>query len=180
MKRLRRTLVLVGLMGAGKTSVGRKLAEALGADFRDSDDEIARAAGRSIPDIFADLGEAAFRDGERRVIARLLDEPPHVLATGGGAFVRAETRALILDRAVSVWLRADLDTLVERTSRRNDRPLLRDGNPREILTRLMAERDPAYSEAAFTVDSRAGGRQEDVAAEIIRKIDRAGELEDVA
>lgn len=178
--RLTRTVVLVGLMGAGKTTVGRRLADALGAPFLDSDDEVAAAAGMEIPDIFATLGEPAFRLGERRVIARLLDESPCVLATGGGAFMDAETRALIKARAVSVWIRADLDTLVERTSRRGDRPLLRTGNPREILSRLMAERHPIYGEADIAVDSPAGGAHESVVAAIRRALTRHGALEALA
>jgi shikimate kinase len=177
MAKLRRTVVLIGLMGAGKSSVGRRLAEALGAAFRDSDDEIAAAAGMEIPDIFAELGEPAFRAGERRVIARLLEGPPHVLATGGGAFMDAGTRALIAESAVSVWLRADLDTLVERTSRRNDRPLLKTGDPREILARLMAARDPVYAGADVTVDSRAGGPHEEVVAAILAALRDRGDLE---
>jgi shikimate kinase len=164
---LRRTIVLIGLMGAGKTTVGRRLADALGAPFRDSDDEIIAAAGMDIPDIFARLGEPTFRAGERRVIARLLDEAPHVLATGGGAFMDPDTRALILRSALSVWIRADLDTLVDRTARRGDRPLLRGGDPREILGRLMAERYPVYALADVIVDSGATGRHEDVVAEIL-------------
>lgn len=164
---LRRTVVLVGLMGAGKTSVGKRLAEALEVPFRDSDEEIVAAAGMDIPDIFATLGEAAFRLGERRVIARLLDAEPHVLATGGGAFMNADTRRLIAERAVSIWLRADLDTLVERTSRRTDRPLLRSGDPREILGRLMADRHPVYAEADLTIDSEPGAPHEVMVEHIV-------------
>lgn len=164
---LRRTVVLVGLMGAGKTSVGRRLAEALAVPFRDSDDEIVAAAGMGIPEIFASMGEPAFRLGERRVIARLLEAPPHVLATGGGAFMNDETRALIAERAVSVWLRADLDTLIERVSRRTDRPLLANGNPRETLARLMAERSPVYATADITVDSEPGVPHETVVGRIL-------------
>lgn len=175
-RRLARTVVLVGLMGAGKSSVGRRLAEALGADFHDSDDEIVAAAGMEIPDIFAQLGEQTFRQGERRVIARLLDGPPHVLATGGGAFMNAETRALIRARALSVWIRADLDTLVERTGRKDTRPLLRDGDPRAILARLIAERHPVYAEADVTVDSLPGGRHEDVVEAIATALADRGAL----
>jgi shikimate kinase len=173
---LRRTVVLVGLMGAGKTSVGRRLAEALAVPFRDSDEEIVAAAGMDIPDIFATLGEAEFRLGERRVIARLLDADPHVLATGGGAFMNAETRQLIAARAVSVWLRADLDTLVERTSRRGDRPLLRNGDPREILGRLMAERHPIYAEADITIDSEPGAAHEVMVDRVIAALSAHGLL----
>lgn len=147
------TIVMVGLMGAGKTSIGRRLAARLGLPFVDADDEIEAAAGSSIEDIFERLGEASFRDGERRVIARLLDGPPIVLATGGGAFMDAETRECIAANGISIWLRADIDTLVRRTSRRKDRPLLKNGEPREILTRLMEQRHPMYQLADIAVDS---------------------------
>ena len=146
-------LVLVGMMGAGKTAIGRRLAERLDCPFLDADDEIETAAGCSISDIFAIHGEAAFRDGERRVIKRLLDCNPTVLATGGGAFMDPDTRALIAAKGVSIWLRADIDTLVRRTSRREDRPLLKNGDPREILTNLMNLRYPIYEQADITVDS---------------------------
>ena len=148
-----RTIALVGLMGAGKSSIGRRLAHALDLPFKDADEEVERAAARSIPDIFEELGEAAFRDGERRVIARLLDDPPHVLATGGGAFMNAETRALIGKKAISVWLRADMEVLLRRVARRNDRPLLKDGDPREVLQALAQERNPIYALADIAVDS---------------------------
>ncbi len=177
---LERTVVLIGLMGAGKSSVGRRLAETLGAAFRDSDDEIVAAAGMDIPDIFAEMGEAEFRTGERRVIARLLDGPPHVLATGGGAFMNAQTRALIAARAVSVWIRADLDTLVERTGRKDNRPLLRDGDPRAILARLMGERHPVYAQADITVDSAPGGLHDDVVADIVAALRARGVLPSAA
>lgn len=141
-------------MGAGKSCIGRHLAARLGLPFVDADTEIEKAARMTIPEIFETHGEAGFRDGERRVIARLLREGPQVLATGGGAFMNPRTRALIKQRAISVWLRADLDLLVRRTAKRNHRPLLRQGNPREILGRLQHERDPYYSEADLAVDSR--------------------------
>ncbi|MDR3510423.1 MAG: shikimate kinase [Caulobacteraceae bacterium] len=150
------TIVLVGLMGAGKSSIGRRLAHSLGMPFYDADEEVVRAAGRSIPDIFADLGEKAFRDGERRVIARLLEGPPHVLATGGGAFMNPETRALIKAKAVSVWLKADVDVLARRVGRKTDRPLLQDRDPREALADLARERHPIYAQADLTVDSIEG------------------------
>jgi shikimate kinase len=148
-----RTVVLVGLMGAGKTTVGRRLAERLGLRFVDADNEIEAAAGMSIADIFETHGEAHFREGERRVIARLLDEPAQVVATGGGAFMDPETRALIAERAISVWLKADLDVLYNRVARRNTRPLLRQDDPRKVLERLIAERYPIYAEADVTVES---------------------------
>ena len=140
-------------MGAGKSAIGRRLAQRLGVPFLDADTEIERAAGTTISEIFEKHGEAAFRDGERRVIARLLDGPAGVLATGGGAFMDPETRARIKERAVTVWLKADLDTLVERVSRRGHRPLLKNGDPREILARLIAQRDPVYAEADITVET---------------------------
>ena len=148
-----KTIVLVGLMGAGKSCIGQRLAARLGLPFTDADDEIEQAAGCAIPDIFELYGETAFRDGEKRVIARLLDGPVQVLATGGGAFMNPETRALIAERAVSVWLRADLDLLLNRTARRGDRPLLTKGDRRATLERLMAERYPVYAEADIVVDS---------------------------
>ena len=148
-----RSIVLVGLMGAGKTSVGRRLATALELPFRDSDEEVERAAGRTVSEIFATLGEAEFRDGERRVIARLLSGPPQVLATGGGAFMNPETRALIAQKAVSVWLRADTEVLLRRVGRKTDRPLLREGDPRAVLEALGAQRNPVYAQADIVVDS---------------------------
>ena len=150
------TIVLVGLMGAGKSCIGKRLAQRLGLPFTDADQAIEEAAGCSITEIFERHGEAYFRDGERRVIARLLDGPPQVLATGGGAFMDPRTRALIHERAVSIWLRADLDLLMRRVSRRNDRPLLQVAEPRQRLAELMAERDPVYAEADVTVDSTDG------------------------
>lgn len=148
-----KTIVLVGMMGAGKTCIGRRLAERLGARFIDADDEIETAAGCAIEDIFEVYGEQAFRDVERRVIARLLSGPAHVLATGGGAFMDEETRRRIRRNGVSVWLRADLDLLLGRVARRRDRPLLRNGNRRETIEALMRERYPIYAEADITVDS---------------------------
>jgi shikimate kinase len=150
---LTRTLVLVGLMGAGKTCIGRKLACRFGVDFVDADAEIESAAKCSIEDIFRLYGEKEFRKGEQRVIARLLAGPVHVLATGGGAYMDAETRARIRERGVSIWLRADRELLVGRVARRTNRPLLKSGDPREILRRLMDERYPVYAEADIVVDS---------------------------
>ena len=153
---LPRSIVLVGLMGAGKTCIGRRLAQRHGLAFRDADTEVERAADRSIPEIFETYGEAAFRDCERKVIARLLGEAPHVLATGGGAFMDDQTRSLIKERAISVWLRADLDLLVRRTAKRGNRPLLQGGDPRHVLNDLMHQRDPVYAEADLVVDSEDG------------------------
>jgi shikimate kinase len=142
-------------MGAGKTSIGRRLARTLAAPFADADEEIVAAAGLSIPDIFQLYGEPRFRELERRVIARLLDGGPIILALGGGAFMDPDTRARIAERAVSVWLRADLDTLVARTARKKGtRPLLERGDPQEILAALMRERYPVYALADHTVDSQ--------------------------
>lgn len=150
---LSKPLVLIGMMGAGKTSVGRQLAHKLGLPFIDADHEIEAAAQATIAEIFERDGEAVFRSGERRVISRLLDGPVCVLATGGGAFMSAETRAKIRERAISVWLRADLDLLTRRVGRRRDRPLLHEGEPREVLARLLALRSPVYAEADVVVDS---------------------------
>lgn len=149
----RRTIALVGLMGAGKSSVGRRLASALGVTFRDADAEVESAAGRSINDIFKDLGEAAFRDGERRVIARLLEGPTHVLATGGGAFVNDDTRALLKANAVSVWLKTDLEILARRVARKDNRPLLTGKDPMEVLTAQAEARYPFYSQADVVVET---------------------------
>ena len=153
---LERTVALVGLMGAGKTTIGRRLAAALGVRFVDADEEIVRAAGRSIEDIFAEQGEIEFRRGERRVIARLLSELPHVLATGGGAFIDPATRALMRQRATTIWLRAPLEVLMRRVGRRSDRPLLKEDDPEAVMRRLMEVRYPIYAEADLTVDSANG------------------------
>jgi shikimate kinase len=169
--RLARPVVLVGLMGVGKSTVGRKLAALLNRDFVDADDAITEAAQLSIPEIFEQFGEPYFRDGERRVIARLIEEGHGVIATGGGAFVDPSTRALILERAVAVWIDCDVATLVERTARRNTRPLLRGGDPHEILTRLAAERAPFYAEAPIRVVSE-NGPHADTARAIIEAIDQ--------
>ncbi len=140
-------------MGAGKSCIGRRLAERLDLPFIDADAEITKAAGCSIPEIFERHGEAEFRNGERRVIARLLKGPVHVLSTGGGAFMDPRTRKLILEKSISLWLRADLEVLLSRVKRRNTRPLLLTGDPREILKKLMAERYPVYAQADIIVDS---------------------------
>jgi len=149
-----RSIVLVGLMGAGKSTVGRRLAQKLGLEFTDADAEIERAAGKTVPDIFRDHGEDYFRDGERKVIARLLESGPQVLATGGGAFMNEETRQNIAHRGISVWLKADIDLLMKRVRRRDNRPLLRAEDPEEIMRQLIAQRYPIYSQADVTVESR--------------------------
>ena len=148
-----RTVVLVGLMGVGKSAIGRRLAKRLDLPFIDADAEIEAAAGSTVEEFFEQHGEAAFRAGERRVIARLLDGEPHVLATGGGAFMDAETRRLVKSRGISIWLNAELDTLVDRVSRRNNRPLLKNGDARQVLSDLMAVRNPVYAEADIAVAS---------------------------
>jgi shikimate kinase len=142
-----RSIVLVGMMGVGKTSIGRKLAERLGLPFADADEEIEKAADLSVSEIFERFGEAYFRDGERRVITRLIEGSPKVIATGGGAFIDDETRALILSQTHSIWLNADIDVLVERVSRRNHRPLLVGRDPREVLIALSKTRSPIYAQA---------------------------------
>lgn len=168
--RLTRPLVLVGLMGAGKTSVGKRLAQLLAVGFVDSDAEIERAAGMTIPEIFAHLGEPAFRDGERRVIARLMTERPGVLATGGGAFIEPRTREAIRGAATSVWLRAELGLLWDRVRDRPGRPLLQAPNPRGVLSDLLDRRYPIYAEADVVVDSRRGITHEMMAREIVRAV----------
>ncbi len=154
-----RTIVLVGLMGAGKTKIGRRLAMRLALPFFDSDQEIEAAASETIEEIFANRGERVFRAGERRVISRLLKQPVHVLATGGGAFMDPLTREYIRRRGISLWLRADLDTLVQRVSRRADRPLLKAGDSRAILAELIERRHPIYAEADLTIDSGDGSAE---------------------
>lgn len=148
-----RSVVLIGMMGAGKSSVGRKLAARLGLPFFDSDAEIEIAAGMTIPQFFEHYGEVEFRKGERSVITRLLNGPVHILSAGGGAFMDPDTRALIKDRAISVWLQADLETLLDRALRRDNRPLLKGGDPRAKMTELLAKREPVYGEADITVFS---------------------------
>lgn len=169
--RITRPIVLVGLMGVGKSTVGRKLASLLGRDFIDADEAIVEAARQSIPEIFETYGEAYFRDGERRVIARLIDEAHGVIATGGGAFVDPVTRASVLERGIAVWIDCDIDTLVQRTVRRGTRPLLKNGDPREILTRLARERAPFYGQAHIRVVSETGP-QVQTAHTIIEAIDK--------
>lgn len=149
-------IILIGMMGVGKSTIGRRLAARLNLPFIDADEEIEAAAGMSIPEIFARYGEEGFRDGERRVIARLIDQGRKVIATGGGAFMNDQTRALILDRAIAVWLDADLDILVERVSRRDGRPLLEGKDPRTVLTELAGIRNPVYSLAPIHIQSGEG------------------------
>ena len=166
-----RSLVLVGMMGAGKTSVGKRLAARLGLPFSDADHEIEAAAGMTVPEIFAKRGEAEFREGERRVVARLLTDGQKVLATGGGAFINASTREKIAASAVSVWLKADFEVLMRRVRKRANRPLLQTADPEATLRRLMAERYPVYALAAFTVQSHDAPQEvmvEEIVATLLR------------
>lgn len=158
-------IVLVGMMGVGKSTVGRRLAARLGLHFVDADEEIEKAAGMTITEMFERYGEAHFRDGERRVIARLMDGEPRVIATGGGAFMQDDTRRLILDHATAIWLDADINILVDRVSRREGRPLLKGKDPRVVLTELAAIRNPVYALAPIHVKSAAAPH--DVAVERI-------------
>ncbi|MHB2267037.1 shikimate kinase [Aliihoeflea sp. PC F10.4] len=167
-----RPIVLVGLMGAGKTSVGRRLAQILDLPFADSDHEIESVSRMSVPELFEAYGETEFRALEQRVVTRLVTDSPAVVATGGGAFMNADTRAIIRAHALSVWLKADLDTLMERVSRRTNRPLLKASDPRAVMTKLMADRYPVYAEADITIFSR-DARHTVIAGEIIDAIDRA-------
>lgn len=169
-----RSIVLIGLMGAGKTTVGRRLAKALDMPFKDADEEIERAANCTVSEIFEQFGEDYFRGGERRVLARLMSEAPSVIATGGGAYMNAETRGVIAARGVSVWLKADLPVLMKRVSRRGHRPLLKTANPEETMIRLMNERYPVYAQADITVDSRDGPHDS-----VVREIARALETLEV-
>jgi shikimate kinase len=151
-----RSIVLVGMMGAGKTSIGRRLANVLHLPFLDADGEIEKAANLTIPEIFAHYGEAHFREGERRVVARLLASGPAVIATGGGAYMAAETRALCRERGVTIWLKADVGVLLERVRKKGNRPLLEGSDPEGVMRRLLAEREPIYAEADITIASREG------------------------
>ncbi|MBC7578473.1 shikimate kinase [Tardiphaga sp.] len=150
----KRSVVLVGMMGAGKSTIGRRMAQRLRLPFVDADNEIEAAAGMSIPDIFEVHGEPHFRDGEARVIARLLESGPILLATGGGAFMREETRDRIRDRAISMWLKADADVILRRVRRRADRPLLKADDPSAVIARLIELRHPFYAQTDITLDSR--------------------------
>ena len=164
-----RAIVLVGMMGAGKTTVGRRLAARLGRHFVDSDEEVEKAAGMTIEDIFKAHGEADFRAGEVRVIARLLKDQDLVLGTGGGAFINAETRGLVKASAVSVWIKADFELLFARVQRRSNRPLLKTANPRQTLQDLIDRRYPIYAEADVTIVSR-DVPQDQVAADVIEAL----------
>ncbi|MDH2326339.1 shikimate kinase [Cereibacter sp. SYSU M97828] len=166
MARLKKTVVLVGMMGAGKTAVGTQLARQLGVPFVDSDDEIEKAAARSIPEIFADHGEAFFRQKESQVLSRLLLGAPCVLSTGGGAFLAESNRRAISDHGVSVWLKAELDLLWQRVRHKSSRPLLRTANPRQTLADLLAAREGIYAKAAITVDSLPGVPVDQMAARV--------------
>lgn len=167
----KRCIVLVGLMGAGKTSIGRKVAAALGLPFVDSDLEIEEVSRMTIPELFEAYGEPEFRALEQRVIARILEGGPKVLSTGGGAYMNEQTRAAIASHGVSVWLKADLDLLMERVAKKQNRPLLRDPDPRGVLRRLMDERYPVYALADATVVTR-DETKEVIAAEVIEAISR--------
>lgn len=151
---IERPIVLVGLMGAGKTTVGRRLAQRLALPFVDADEEIESAAGMTVAEIFERFGEPYFRDGERRVITRLIDGSPKIIATGGGAFMDDKTRELILERATAIWLKADISTLVERVRRRSTRPLLKNRDPRAVLEELARVRNPVYALAPIHVRSQ--------------------------
>jgi shikimate kinase len=168
-KNLARPIVLVGLMGAGKSTVGRRLAAVLGVSFVDSDQEIVEAAGCSISDIFETYGEEIFRDLEKRVMLRLVTSQPCVIATGGGAFIQPDIRAAVKENAISVWLKADLPVLIERVSRRDNRPLLKTGDKGEILQRLMDERYLIYAESDIAIDSNFGPHEE-VVSDIVSKL----------
>lgn len=174
-KGLGRSVVLVGLMGAGKTTIGRRLARRLGLEFVDADEAIEEAAGLSVSEIFARYGEAYFREGERRVIARLIAGPPKVIATGGGAFVDPETRARVLEGAVAVWLDADIETLVGRVARRDHRPLLKDKDAGQVLRELAAARNPFYAQAQIRIPSQPAPHHVAVEA-IMAELRRLGEV----
>lgn len=165
-----KTLVLVGLMGAGKTSVGRKLAQTLQLPFADSDHEIESVSRMTVPELFEAYGEAEFRALEQRVVTRLIADGPAVIGTGGGAFMNADTRAAIRANGISIWLKADLDTLMDRVARRQNRPLLKNSDPRAVMRKLMEDRYPVYGEADVTIVSR-DARHGTIAAEIIEAVD---------
>ena len=164
-----RSIVFVGLMGAGKTAIGRKVAQALGLPFTDSDHEIETASRMTIPELFELYGEAEFRALEQRVILRILETGRQVLSTGGGAFMNEQTRLAIADHGISVWLKADIDILMERVSKKQNRPLLKNPDPRAVMEKLMAERYPVYAKAAVTVPTR-DERKEVIATEVIEAL----------
>lgn len=164
-------IALVGLMGVGKTTVGRRLSKRLGVPFYDSDEEIEQASGRTVVGYFRDHGEAAFRDGERRVIDRILDGQPLILATGGGAFIPPATREILLERAITVWLKGDFETIMERVSRKDTRPLLQVADPRGRMRELMDERYPIYGKAHITVNIARGPHMRTV-NKVLRKLDK--------
>ncbi|MEW9834217.1 shikimate kinase [Mesorhizobium marinum] len=166
-----RSIVFIGLMGAGKTAIGRKVATALGLPFIDSDHEIESVSRMTIPDLFERYGETEFRALEQRVILRLLEQGPQILSTGGGAFMNEQTREAIGEHGLSVWLKADVDTLLERVAKKQNRPLLRNADPRAVLEKLMGERYPVYALADITAPTRAE-RKEVIASEVIEAIDR--------
>lgn len=157
-----RPIVLIGMMGVGKSTIGRRLAARLGLPFVDADDEIVHAAGMSIPEIFEKYGESGFRDGERRVIARLVEKGRQVIATGGGAFMNEQTRALLLEEALTIWLDADIDILVDRVGRREGRPLLQGRDPKAVLSELSAVRNPVYALAPLRIKSGNGPHDQTV------------------
>lgn len=159
---LDRTITLVGMMGAGKSAIGRQLAQRLGLRFVDADTEIESAAGCSIPEIFQQYGEEYFRAGERRVISRIVDDGPYILATGGGAFIDPETRRLLQERTTTVWLNAQFDVLWERVSKRSHRPLLQTSDPQATLKQLLVDRNPVYAEAQLTVISDRAPKEKTV------------------
>lgn len=173
-----RSIALIGLMGAGKTTVGRRLAALLALPFRDTDVEIEAASRMTIPELFEAYGEPEFRALEARVVARLAAEGPQVIATGGGAYLHAETRAMLKQTAITVWLKADLETLMERVSRRSNRPLLKTDDPREVMRRLIDIRYPVYAEADITVGTR-DVKRDIIAAEILEALDRHLETESI-
>lgn len=166
-----RSVVFVGLMGAGKTAIGRKVAAALGIPFLDSDHEIETASRMSIPELFERYGETEFRALEQRVIARILENGPQVLSTGGGAYMSSQTRQTIAERGIAIWLKAELDVLMERVGKKQNRPLLKNPDPRAVMQRLMQERYPVYAEADVTVLTR-DERKEVIAAEVIEALGR--------
>jgi shikimate kinase len=174
-----RSIVFVGLMGAGKTAIGRKVAAALGLPFIDSDHEIESVSRMTIPDLFGRYGEAEFRALEQRVILRLLENGPQVLATGGGAYMNEQTRQAISASGISVWLKADIDVLLERVSKKQNRPLLKNSDPRGVLEKLAAERNPIYALADITVPTR-DDRREVIAGEVVEAINRSLQAADAA